>query len=133
MHPAGRLASMTAEQPGARSLSTTPNVIPYVDHHMGARRLLTIDHTSGNGMLTSKYRPITSIDGRQYVVLWGPVTFEIPADRNVHLSVHLEGEYVAQAASMILPPGETDQVFVYATDFLGGIGSLTPASPQRRG
>ena len=104
--------------------STTPGVIPYVEFHTGTRRLLTIDLTTGNSRVLDKYRPVASIDGRQYVVVWGPVTWEIPADRNVHVSVHLEGDYLAQAASVILPPGEGRVALRYATDYMSGIGSL---------
>ena len=96
-------------------LSTTPGVIPYVEAHDGPRRLLTLDLTTGNSMVRDKYRPIASIDGRQYVVVWGPVSWEIPADRNVHVSVHLEGDYIAQAASLILEPGSERRAFLYAT------------------
>ena len=108
----------------AGTLASTPGVIPYVEHHVGPRRLLTIDLQTGNRMVRDKYRPIASIDGRQYVVVWGPVSWEIPADRNVHVSVHLEGEYVAQAASMIMAPRTERQVLVYKTHYLNGIGEL---------
>ena len=56
--------------------------------------------------MRAKIPPIVGIDGRSYVVYWGPVTFEIPADRNVHISVHCEGDAIVQAASALLPPGE---------------------------
>ena len=111
--------------PAQQSLSTTPGVIPYVEYHTGGTRMLTLDLTTGNSMVRDKYRPIASIDGRQYVVVWGPVTWEVPSDRNVHVSVHLEGEYVAQAASMILEPGEERRVFRYETNYLQGIGKFT--------
>ena len=114
---------MTAEN--EPSLATTPGVIPYVDFHNGLRRLLTVDLTTGNSRVQDKYRPVASIDGRQYVVVWGPVSWEIPADRNVHVSVHLEGDYLAQAASVILPPGDGRTVLRYTTDYMSGIGSLT--------
>lgn len=104
--------------------AATPGVIPYVEFHTGTRRLLTIDLTTGNSRVLDKYRPVASIDGRQYVVVWGPVTWEIPADRNVHVSVHLEGDYLAQAASVILPPGDGRVALRYATDYMSGIGSL---------
>lgn len=127
MPTVGTLTSMSDSEPSGRPpLHRMPNVIPYVDQHDGLRRLLTVDHTSSKNLVKSKYRPITSIDGRQYVVLWGPVSFEIPGDRNVHVSVHLEGEYIAQAASLILPPGDGDVVLVYDTDYMSGIGSLQP-------
>lgn len=116
---------MTSEPTPASELSRTPGVIPYVEFHTGPRRLLTIDLTTGNAPVRAKYRPIASIDGRQYVVVWGPVSWEVPADRNVHVSVHLEGDYLAQTASLILPSGDGRVVLTYATDYMSGIGRLS--------
>lgn len=108
-----------AAQPG-----TPPSVVPYVDHHTGQKRLLTLNLTSGNVMLQSwKIPPIVSIDGRQYIVYWGQVTFEIPADRACHVSVHLEADRIAQAASQLLPPGPS-LVLTYATHYGSGVASL---------
>lgn len=107
------------------NLASTPGVIPYVEFHTGPRRLLTVDLTTGNSRAQDRYRPVASIDGRQYIVVWGPVSWEIPADRNVHVSVHLEGDYLAQTASVILPPGDGRMVLHYATDYMSGLGSLT--------
>lgn len=90
-------------------LATVPGVIPYVDNHDGPRRLLTIDIPCV-GNEARRTAPIASIDGRQYVVSWGAVSFEIPADRNVHVSVYLHssggGAYYTstQFASTIVPP-----------------------------
>jgi hypothetical protein len=69
-------------------LAKVPGVIPYVDHHDGPRRLLTVE-IPHLGHTVRAYAPVASIDGRQYVVSWGSVSFEVPADRNVHVSVHL--------------------------------------------
>nr|MCW2727753.1 hypothetical protein [Aeromicrobium sp.] len=102
-----------------------PGVIPYVEFHQGPRRLLTVNLTSGNQVVVSKHRPIVSIDGRQYLVIWGGVMFEIPADRNVHVSVHVEADYVTQVASILLPPGDQPKVFRYETHYGSGVGSLT--------
>jgi hypothetical protein len=102
--------------------STPDGAIPYVDAHAGEKRLLTLNLTTGNPMI-GKIPPIVSIDGRQYVVYWGLVSFEIPADRACHVSVHLEGEHVGQAASALLPPGPTLQL-TYQTDFMSGVGRL---------
>ena len=101
-----------------------PGVIPYVEFHTGPRRVLTVNLTSGNAMATSKHRPVVSIDGRQYLVIWGGVSFEIPADRNVHVSVHVEADHITQVASMLLPPGAGPKVFQYATHYSSGIGTL---------
>ncbi len=89
-------------------LARMPGVIPYVDHHEGARRLLTVE-IPHYGHTVQWYAPVASVDGRQYVVSWGAVTFEIPADRNVHVSVHLQTNrgdngMVTPFASTILPP-----------------------------
>jgi hypothetical protein len=109
----------------APGMTEQPWLIPYVDHYSGATRVLTLDLTSGNSMVVDKHRPIVSIDGRQYVVVWGPVSFEIPAERNVHVSVHLHGNVVGQVASLLLPPGGP-VALRYATHYTSGVGSLTP-------
>ncbi|MFI7116980.1 hypothetical protein [Amycolatopsis sp. NPDC049868] len=89
-------------------LAAQPGVIPYVDNHDGPRRLLTIDMRPFPSMRLT-YVPFASIDGRQYVVSWGSVMFEIPADRNVHVSVHMQTNYGAGSsatpfASIVLAP-----------------------------
>ena len=100
-----------------------PSVIPYVEWHSGAKRLLSLLLTTGNALVRAKIPPIVGIDGRSYVVYWGPVTFEIPADRNVHVSVHVEGDAIVQAASALLPPGDSLSL-VYETDYPTGRGTL---------
>ena len=97
--------------------------IPYVDHHTGPRRLLQFNLTSGNSTLKAKIPPIVSIDGRHYIVYWGTMTFEIPADRPVHVSVHVEGDRIHQAASALLPPGES-LTLTYATNYMSGVATL---------
>lgn len=106
---------MTEQQP--------PSVIPYVEWHAGEKRLLTLHLTTGNMLVRAKIPPIVGIDGRSYVVYWGSVTFEVPADRNVHVSVHVEGDAIVQAASILLPPGE-GLALTYATDYPTGRGTL---------
>ena len=100
-----------------------PGVIPYVEHHTGERRVLTLHLTSGNSMLTGKTTPVVGIDGRKYLVYWGAVSFEIPADRAVHLSVHVEVERIGQVATALLPPGNA-VAMTYTTDYMSGMGSL---------
>ncbi|MCW2835640.1 MAG: hypothetical protein JWN68_3593 [Nocardioides sp.] len=118
---------MTTEPFRPSDLGATPGVIPYVEFHTGPRRLLTID-LSLNSKALVKWYPIVSIDGRQYVVVPGPVSWEIPADRNVHVSAHLDGEVLGRApASFILPPGEGREFLTYSTR--SGAGSLIHASP----
>ncbi len=119
-------------QPDPQSQGQQPaqqwaGVIPYVEHHEGERRMLTLHLTTGNVMIQSsqqgKLPPIVSIDGRQYIVYWGSMTFEVPADRAVHVSVHVEGDYVTQAASTLLPPGPS-LALQYSTNFRSGGGTL---------
>ncbi len=105
--------------------SATPaGAIPYVDYHLGPRRILTLDIVTGNALMRGKIPPVVSIDGRQYVVYWGPVAFEIPSDRACHVSVHVEGSHMGQAASTLVPPGES-LTLTYQTDYGSGIGSLS--------
>jgi hypothetical protein len=105
-------------------MTQPPSVIPYVEHHTGPRRTLSLNLTTGNPLVRAKIPPIVGIDGRSYVVYWGPVTFEIPADRAVHVSVHVEGDAIVQAASALLPPGENPLALTYTTDYPTGRGTL---------
>lgn len=104
-------------------MPTPDGVIPYVDHHDGPKRVLTLHLTSGNAMAKAQVPPVVSIDGRQYVVYWGTVGFEVPADRACHVSVHLEADRMAQHASALLTPG-ADLTLTYATEYMSGVGTL---------
>ena len=104
--------------------SEQPRTIPYVDYHVGPKRTLVVNVTTQNKMLQGgKIPPVVSVDGRQYIVYWGTIPFEIPADRAVHVSVHVEGNAMTQAASALVPPGG-DLTLTYATNYMSGIGSL---------
>ncbi|MER7861723.1 hypothetical protein ABTX61_21635 [Amycolatopsis japonica] len=110
------------------NLAAQPGVIPYVDNHDGPRRLLTVEMRPFPSS-SVPYAPIVSIDGRQFVVSWGAVTFEVPADRNVHVSAHLHTNYGSQAAatpfaSIVLAP-HPDAVRLTA-QFTGSGGSMFP-------
>ncbi|HET6286983.1 MAG TPA: hypothetical protein VFG15_09545 [Amycolatopsis sp.] len=105
-----------------------PGVIPYVDNHDGPRRLLTVELRPFPSS-SVPYVPLVSIDGRQFVVSWGAVTFEIPADRNVHVSARLHTNYGSQAAatpfaSIVLAPHP--EPVRLATQFTGQGGSILP-------
>lgn len=109
-------------------LAIQPGVIPYVDNHTGQRRLLTIDVRPFPSMRMT-YVPFVSIDGRQYVVSWGSITFEVPADRNVHVSAHLQTNYGAGSsatpfASIVLAPHH--EPVRLSTQFTGQGGSILP-------
>lgn len=78
-----------------------PLAIPYVDAHHGPRRVVVL-HLQRSSTVGSV--PVVGVDGRSYVVVWGSVAFEVPADRPVHLSVHLHLDRLAYAASTLLLP-----------------------------
>lgn len=110
-------------------LAKLPGVIPYVDNHDGPRRLLTVEIPPISGNAVRYYMPIASIDGRQFVVSWGAISFEIPADRNVHVSVHMQTNYASGMtstpfASIVLGPHPAPVRL--ATRFTNAEGSLTP-------
>ena len=106
--------SQPAPQPIAHS-------IPYVEYHAGARRVLVLHLTPP--AMTQKIPPVVSIDGRQYVVFWGTVAFEVPADRPIHVSVHLVANTMIQAATaLLLPPHKPE--LTYNTNYMSGQGSL---------
>jgi hypothetical protein len=101
-------------------VSTPPGVIPYVEHHAGPRRVLTLV-LKGNGLATTP--PVVGIDGRDYVVVWGTVLFEVPADRPCHLSVRIEGDRVPFHASALLDPGP-DLLLTYSCKHTSRVGQL---------
>lgn len=100
-----------------------PHAVPYVDYHVGQKRILTM-HLSTGGLITANVPPIVSIDGRQYIVYWGTVSFEIPADRPCHVSVHVHGQAVSRAASLLLPPGPST-TRTYTTGGMIGLATLS--------
>jgi len=73
--------------------------------------------------MVRKIPPVVGIDGRTYVVVWGAVAFEVPADRPVHVSVYLHGEYMVKAASTLLYPQHKGHL-TYTPDYMSGIASL---------
>lgn len=102
-----------------------PGVIPYVEYYEGSVRVLTLElHAPKVFGGVTRITPIASVDGRQYTVVWGEVSFEIPAERNVHVSVHISADYLTQHASFILPPGEPNLRYAYRTS-TSGLASLT--------
>jgi hypothetical protein len=99
-----------SEQP-----SVPAGVVPYVECYTGARRVLTVTmDTRGMGGPRVKARicPTVSIDGRPYVVYWGEVHFEIPAERPVHVAVALQDG--VQAASTLVPVGADARIHYVA-------------------
>ena len=112
--------------------SQTPaGVIPYVDHHIGPKRLVTVNLDAGSGPLKglakSTVKPNLFVDGRQYIVYWGQVTVEVPADRPVHIGVGMQDG--VRGASLLLPPGAEPVLLDYRVPSMGEVsfGPRTPA------
>jgi hypothetical protein len=111
--------------------SQTPaGVIPYVDHHTGPKRYVTVGLEAGGGPLgsvsKSTVKPNLFVDGRQYIVYWGQVTVEVPADRPVHLGVGMQDG--VRGASLLLPPGTDPVQLVYHVPSMGEV-SFGPRAP----
>jgi hypothetical protein len=110
--------------------SQTPaGVIPYVEHHIGPKRYVTVGLEAGGGPLTSvsksTVKPNLFVDGRQYIVYWGQVTVEVPADRPVHLGVGMQDG--VRGASLLLPPGTEPVQLVYHVPAMGEVSFGPPA------
>lgn len=102
---------------------TPEGVIPYVEHHTGPKRYVTVTLEAGGGPLSghskSMVKPNLFVDGRQYIVYWGTVTVEVPADRAVHLAVGMQDGL--RGASMLLPPGSDPVVLDYRVPAMGEV------------
>jgi hypothetical protein len=102
---------------------TPPGVIPYVDHHVGPKRLVVIGLSAGGSPLAgyskSMVKPNLFVDGRQYIVYWGEVTVEVPADRAVHLGVGMQDGI--RGASVLLPPGTEPVTLDYHVPAMGEV------------
>ena len=103
--------------------------MPYVEWHTGPRRVVTFDLDTGRmgplaltGVFKKRISPTISVDGRQFPVYWGQVSFEVPSDRAVHVAVTIDDGI--QVASTLIPPG-SDLVLAYRTD-ASGRASLEP-------
>lgn len=87
--------------------SIPPGVIPYIDVHHGPRRFVTVSiegpRTPLAGATIGQIQPNLFVDGRQFIVYWGQVTVEVPADRAVHLGIGLQDGL--RGASLLLEPG----------------------------
>lgn len=94
--------------------SAPEGVIPYVDHHTGPKRLVSVSFSAAgpfSGATSAQVKPNLFVDGRQYIVYWGRVTVEVPADRAVHLGVGLrDGE---RGASLLLSAGSDPLELAY--------------------
>lgn len=128
----GRDSSAPVFRPLARSrpydvcmseLANIPGVIPHMEAHDGPRRTLTVI-SDGAAIFSNRTRPVIVIDGRAFQVMWGPITFEIPADRNVHLSAHVLSSEATGFASMLLEAGGQDEQVAYKLRSMSNLGEF---------
>jgi hypothetical protein len=115
------------------SASQTPaGVIPYVEHHTGPKRYVTVSLEAGGSPLAgyskSMVKPNLFVDGRQYIVYWGQVVVEVPADRAVHIAVGMQDGI--RGASVLLPPGPDPVLLDYHVPALGEV-SFGPRPPAQ--
>lgn len=81
--------------------------IPYSGYHVGPRRTLTVNLRC---VSSSPEVVHVTIDGSTYVLPWGVVNFDVPADRPVSVIVyqmtrHAGSESVSGLARTVLAPG----------------------------
>jgi hypothetical protein len=109
-------------------MTTPPGVIPYVDVHDGPKRLVTLTlegpRSPLSGFTQEMVMPNVFVDGRQFVVYWGQVTVEAPADRPVHLAVGMQDG--VRGASVLLDPGAEPLHLHYRVPVTGA-ATLGPA------
>jgi hypothetical protein len=107
-------------------------VIPYVDHHTGPKRYVSVTLDGGGvlgGVSKTMIKPNLFVDGRQYIVYWGRVTVQVPADRPVHLGIGMQDG--ARGASMLLPAGAEPLELAYHVPAMGEVsfGLVRPPMP----
>ncbi|WP_456696978.1 hypothetical protein [Aeromicrobium sp. P5_D10] len=102
----------------------TSGEISYAGPPTTSRRVLELDLR--RSLIAKGYQPTVAIDGQRYVCDWGRWRFEIPADRPVHVSVHIEHRRPVGAASLILDPSQPPQLEYSAPAHLSQPGSLGP-------
>jgi len=108
-------------EPSTTEPSTPPGVIPYVDVHDGPKRVLTVTLEAPSSLLagqtTAMVKPNLFVDGRQFIVYWGRVSVEVPADRAVHVGVGMQDGL--RGASVLLPPGGALPHLLYRVRSMG--------------
>lgn len=99
--------------------------IPYVDPHVGPRRLLSLDlraHAEGAGEPVAQ----VAVDGRWYTVVAGLLELEVPADRPVQVSMRPAWAPRRDAISVVVRPEQT-AIVRYQRDEAAGVGALALA------
>ena len=71
------------------------------------------------GYSKSMVKPNLFVDGRQYIVYWGQVAVEVPADRPVHIAVGMQDGI--RGASILLPPGPDAVLLDYHVPAIGEV------------
>ena len=107
-------------------------LIPWAGDRTAALRVLTIDLRPT--ALTRGISPAVLLDGRQYVVTWGRVDLEVPADRPVHVTVLALHRRPLAAASLVLVPDQQSVLEYSAPSHLARPGDLGgPGTTQHHG
>ncbi len=117
---------------GPRTLGAVANggatpggvVIPYGGQPAASKRVL--DLCLKRSLISKGSSPVVGIDGLSYISSWGRHLFEIPADRPVHLSVHIQRRAQVGTASLVLSPQELATVDYSAPAYLSYPGSMGP-------
>ena len=99
-------------------------VIPYGGQPAASKRVL--DLCLKPSLISKGSSPVVGIDGLSYSSSWGRHLFEIPADRPVHLSVHIQRKAKVGTASLVLSPQELATLDYSAPANLSYPGSMGP-------
>jgi len=117
-----------------RAVVNTAAPIPWAGDRTVPLRVLTL-HLRPT-LLTRFVSPAVLVDGRQYLVAWGWVTLEVPADRPVHITVVVLHRRPLGAASLVLEP-EQRAVLEYSAPArlirTGDLGSTGATRHRGRG
>lgn len=109
--------------------TSEPIPIPYVGSHTGPRRTLTLVL---RGPWRSRQPVHVTVDGATYVLpLGGPVWFEVPADRPVHISVHQQLNQTTGHASAVLMQWASPELEYRAPHLAGFAGEIGPPGTTR--
>jgi hypothetical protein len=107
-------------------------LIPWAGDRAVPLRVLTLDLRPTT--LTRGISPAVLLDGRQYVVAWGHVALEVPADRPAHVTVLALHRRPLAAASLVLMPDRQPVLEYSAPSHLSRPGDLgAPGTTQHHG
>jgi hypothetical protein len=113
-------------------MDATAALIPWAGDRNVPLRLLAIDLRATT--LAKGVSPAVLVDGRQYVVDWGRVALEVPADRPVHVCVLALHRRPLGVASLVLMPDREPALEYSAPSHLSMAGELgAPGTTSHRG